>query len=671
MQKCNIGYQLMSILTSLGKMRKAICFSIILFGFISCGKEKLNESSSFGFTEPTAQTIQKNKSIYKELSFEDNQDYLDANRGFIAKSSEMRVRHKNTQRMVWDLPAYEFIKGDAPHSVNPSLWRQEKLNNIHGLFEVSDGVFQVRGYDLSNMTIIKGETGWIVIDPLTSTESAEKAIELFRKHLGDDPISAIIFTHSHIDHFGGVSGLGETTSIPIIAPQGFMAEATSENIMTGISMWRRALYMFGELLPRSGRGHIGSGLGKNPAFGSVSILKPTNIISKTGQQMVIDGVAFIFQLALDSEAPSELTFYLPKKKVFCGSELLSITMHNLYTLRGAKVRDAMKWSQYIDEAMNLFSEMEVYFGSHHWPKWGNDRILEFMKGQRDMYKYIHDQTIRMANNGATPNEIAENIKLPKSLEYKFYNRGYYGNIKQNSKAVYQYYFGWYDGNPAHLDPLPPIDLAEKYVDYMGGEKTLMTKAIVSYNEGDYRWVAEVLNHLIFANPKNKNARELLAKTYDQLGYQAEAGPWRDNYLSGAYELRHGSIKNGLDISDMAGIFNHTPISEFFNSMAVRLNGPKADGKNIIVNIIFSDINESYTLVIENAVLNYQEGISNLNANATLKITHELFLKIVLKQVGIKETLFSDELEVEGNVLDLLQFFRLFDNPTGKYNLVTP
>ncbi|MBC8346469.1 MAG: MBL fold metallo-hydrolase [Candidatus Marinimicrobia bacterium] len=660
----------MFVITLFGKNKKLIYFFITLL-FISCNKEEKKDSNTLGFTSPTAQTIQKNKNILKQLSFEDKQDFLDANRGFIAKSSEMQVHHKNAQRVVWDLPEYNFINGDAPSSVNPSLWRQEKLNNIHGIFKVTEGIYQLRGYDLSNMTIIEGNKGWIIVDPLTSIETAEKAMAFFQKHLGDKPITAIIFTHSHIDHFGGVLGLGDSLNIPIIAPQGFMQEATSENIMTGMSMWRRSLYMFGELLPRSDRGHIGSGLGKNPAFGTFSILEPTEFISKTGQQMDIDGVQFVFQLALDSEAPSELTFYLPEKKAFCGAEILSRTMHNLYTLRGAKVRDASKWSQYIDEAMTLFGDMKVYFGSHHWPMWGNERILEFMQNQRDTYKYIHDQTIRMANNGSTPSEIAENIKLPKSLESKFFNRGYYGNIKQNAKAVYQYYFGWYDGNPAQLDPLPPVHIAKKYVDFMGGESSLMTKAKVSYDDGEYRWVAEVLNHLVFANPNNKNARELLAKSYDQLGYQAEAGPWRDNYLSGAFELRHGSIEKGFDIADMAGIFKHTPVSEFFNSMAVRLNGPKAEGKKVIVNVIFSDINESYTLTIENAVLHHRQASPISSANATLKITHELFLRMVMKQVSIKETLFSDDLEVDGSVLDLVQFFGLFDNPTGKFNLVTP
>ena len=306
----------MIILTSLGKNKRLICFFIALILFVSCAKEERKDSSTMGFTSPSFQTIQVNNNILKELSFEDKQGFLDANKGFIAKSSKMQIHHKNAQSVVWDLPAYEFIKGEAPHSVNPSLWRQEKLNNIHGLFEVTDGVFQLRGYDLSNMTIIEGKNGWIVVDPLTSTETAEKAIELFRTHLGEEPISAIIFTHSHIDHFGGVSALGEKLDIPIIAPLGFIREATSENIMTGISMWRRSLYMFGELLPRSDRGHIGSGLGKNPAFGTFSILEPTDFISKTGQQMIIDGVEFVFQLALDSEAPSELTFYLPEKKSF-------------------------------------------------------------------------------------------------------------------------------------------------------------------------------------------------------------------------------------------------------------------------------------------------------------------------------------------------------------------
>ena len=633
------------------------------------------DADSDGHRAPTAATIKANAAVLDELDFTDRQDFEDATRGLIASEPALKVAADNGSH-VWNRPAYDFIQGEAPATVNPSLWRQASLNNIHGLFEVTNGIYQVRGYDLSNMTIIEGETGWIIVDPLTSRETAGAAIAFAREHLHARPIVAMIFTHSHMDHFGGVLGVLTAQgvvaeNIRIIVPQGFMEEATSENVIAGPAMSRRAMFMYGKQLARSERGHVDSGLGKSPAFGTFGLLESTEIIDRTPQTLEIDGIEFIFQNAPGSEAPAELTFYLPHVKAFNGAEVTSHNMHNLYTLRGAKVRDALRWSNYIDESITLFGEAGIYLASHHWPIWGNERIIDFLEGQRDMYKYIHDQTVRLLNEGLTPGEIAEKIELPSSLRKSFHNRGYYGTARHNSRAVYQNYLGWYDGNPANLNPHPPAEAGKRYVALAGGAETLLHKAQEAYNSADYRWVAELLNHLVFAEPGNEDAKSLLAAAYDQLGYQAESGPWRDVYLTAAYELRHGSPEQGLNVAAAVDVIRRTPVRLFFDSMAARLNGPDAEGVGLRVKIEFTDLNESYLLEIENAVLHHQPAQPDMEADATLKLTHELFVQMLIGQAGLRDTLFSDELEVDGSALDLLKFFSLIDKPAGRFNIVTP
>ncbi len=628
-----------------------------------------------GNTAPSAHTVALNARVPESLPLSDPQDFEDAKRGLVASDPELRVVGA-TGTTIWDMPSYSFIDGDAPASVNPSLWRQAKLNNIHGLFEVTKGVHQLRGFDLANMSLIDGETGWIVVDPLTAEETARAAIAFAREHLGDKPVSAVIFTHSHIDHFGGVLGIlspeeADERSVPIIAPESFLDEATSENIIAGLTMTRRSLFMFGPRLPRGERGHVGSGLGKGPALGTFGILQPTETITKTTTELTIDGVKFVFQNAPGSEAPSELTFYLPELKAFCGAEVVSHNMHNLYTLRGAKVRDALKWSGYIDEIITLFGDAEVYFGSHHWPIWGNELVMDFLEKQRDMYKYIHDQTLRLALHGYTPREIAEQLELPESLRTSFPNRGYYGTVKHNAKAVYQHYFGWYDGNPANLDPLPPVEAGARYVALAGGAAALLKHAQAAYDNGEYRWVAEVVNHLVFAEPDNQDARDLLARAYDQLGYQAESGPWRDVYLTGAFELRHGGPAKGIDLAAAMDMIKHAPLERFLDAMAARLNAPMAEGKEMIVNLIFTDLDTTFVLELKNSVLRHYERDAHPDANASLKVTHELYLKMLTGQAGLKDTLFSDDLQIEGSKLDLIGFFRLFDKPDGTFNIVTP
>lgn len=664
-------------------MKRFLCMIFILvlsaaaLAVTGCGPKRIQTEAgadASGHSAPTAITAAVNRAILEELPFADQQDFEEARRGLIAQDAALKVG--DDENIIFDQTAYRFMTGEAPPSVNPSLWRQASLNNIHGLFKVTDGIYQLRGFDLSNMTIIEGKTGWIVVDPLTSVETASRALAFARRHLGEKPVSAILYTHSHVDHFGGVLGVvtaadAARNQIPIIGPKGFMAEATSENILAGPTMLRRAVYMYGRRLDRSPRGHVGSGLGKAPAFGTVSILPPTRIVDQTPQEMQIDGVRFIFQYAPGSEAPAEFTFYLPDARAFCGAEIVSRHMHNLYTPRGAKVRDALAWSNYIEEARLLFRDADIYFASHHWPIWGQPRIQTFLKQQRDTYKYIHDQTLRLAHSGFTPLEIADQLQMPPTLRKVFSSRGYYGTLRHNARAVYQFYYGWFDGNPANLNPLPPVESARKTIDFMGGAGQVLTKAHASFEKGEYRWTAEVLNKLVFAEPDNVEAKALLARTYDQLGYQAESGPWRDIYLTGAYELRHGVPETGFDLYRTKGLLKHTSLSRFFDALAARLNGPEAEGLDLKINFIFTDLNETHVLWIENAVLHHRKGAPDPNADAALRLTHDFYLDMALGKAKPRDALFSDKVSFDGNVIDIIRFFRLFQKPDTTFDIVTP
>lgn len=604
----------------------------------------------------------------------DQQRSVDAARGFIAgPSGQIRAADGRT---VWDFDRFAFLDQAAPETAHPALWRHARLNNRAGLYKVADGVHQLRGFDLANLTLIDGKTGWIVVDTLTTRETAAAALAFARLHLGNKPVSAIVFTHSHVDHFGGAHGVldpGEAVrrQVPIVAPAGFMDEATSENILLGPAMGRRATFQFGSQLPASPRGLIDSGLGKALPNGQIDILAPTILVDRTPQAITLDGVQFVFQHVPDAEAPAELAFYLPDLKAFCGAELLSQTLHNLYTLRGAKVRDALKWSGHLDEALQRFGQAEVVFTSHHWPVWGNTRVLDFIRKHRDAYRYLHDQSVRMMNAGLKPDEIAETLQLPASLAAAIEVQGFYGTVRHNARAVYQHYLGWYDGNPALLDPLPRRQAAARYVALMGGADTAVAAGQAAHGRGEFRWAAELLNQVVFAEPDHRGAREWLARSHEQLAYAAQSASWRNAYLSAAHELRSGQIPSGHDPAMAAGLLRNVPVARYLDAMAASLNGPRADGVNLSINLILDDVRQSHVLWIENAVLHHRAAPPDASANATLRLTQPLFIRLISGQAGISEALLDPDFKVSGSRIDLLRFFSLIDKPPRTFAVVTP
>ena len=658
---------------NLNASRKTILGLSTLLILMGC--EQSQQPSEKVKSAASAFTIASNRQFADELDLDHQQDFEDARRGMVAAAPNESVTAASGVQ-VWDGAAYDFIQGDAPDTVNPSLWRQAKLNNIRGLFKVEEGIYQLRGFDLANSTLIKSENGWILVDPLTTKETTKSAMAFAEQHLGEINLTGVIFTHSHVDHFGGVLELinsqqAAANNVPIIAPVGFMAEATSENIIAGRAMARRGTYMFGDMLERSATGHVDAGLGKQVIFGSISILQPTVVINQPEQTLVVDGIEFDFYNMPGSEAPAELTFYLPQWKAFCGAEILSHVMHNILTLRGAKVRDALLWSDYIGQSIDRLDNVETFFNSHHWPTWGHERIITQMQQQQDMYKFIHDQTVRLANIGYTPKEIAEKLRLPKSLAGNFHLRGYYGTLSHNSKAVYQHYFGWYEGNPAQLNPLPPVESSLRYVEFMGGADAILEKAEVYLDKGEYRWVGEVLNHVVFAEPGNMTARNMLAEAYRQMGYQAESGPWRDIYLSGAKELSEGTADENLSVYLAQDFMLQVPMIEFMKALSVTLDADKAEGERLKINILFTELEQNFVLSIRNSVMHYRELPTDPSADASIAISGNLFFQIMMKQVGITDLLTSEELEVEGSVLKLIKFFSLLGESNDNFNIVTP
>jgi alkyl sulfatase BDS1-like metallo-beta-lactamase superfamily hydrolase len=599
-------------------------------------------------------------------SFQDRQDFKDAERGRIDALDPCVVRAADG-RVVWDLEAYSYLDGDCPDTVNPSLWRQAQLCAKHGLFEVTGGIYQVRAMDLSNMTIIEGDTGVIVIDPLISAETAAAGLALYRKHRGDRPVTGVIYTHSHVDHFGGVNGVLPEGSggVPILAPEGFLEHAVSENVYAGIAMTRRAAYMYGANLDRSPTGQVSTGLGIATSSGSVGLIAPTRDIIRTGQEETIDGVRIVFQLTPGTEAPAEMNFHFPDRRALCMAENATHNLHNLLTLRGAQVRDPRIWSRYLNEAIELFAaESDVAFASHHWPTWGTQNIIRYLSQQRDLYAYLHDQALRMLNNGATGIEIAEDLPLPPGLEAAWHTHGYYGSVSHNLKAIYQRYMGWFDGNPTSLWQHPPQAAATRYVEVIGGQQAVLAKARSYAHAGDLRFAAELLKHAVFADPDDAAARDALAGVYQQLGYGAENATWRSFYLTGAQELRYG-VKPP-PITDLgAGLAGALTIEQLFESLAIRVDGPRATTESLVIDWRFTDTGVMVRLALSNgALIQTENPRSQAAADLTLTLTKPQ-LRGLLAGHGL------DGIEHTGELAALSKLMGLLDTPDPAFPIITP
>jgi alkyl sulfatase BDS1-like metallo-beta-lactamase superfamily hydrolase len=595
--------------------------------------------------QASASVVAQHAATLKALPFFDTSDFDDASRGFLGTLENARITSAQG-RTVWSLEPYGFLSdAEAPPTVDPSLWRQSRLNMNHGLFEVVPGVYQVRGLDIANMTLVEGERGVIVVDTLTSIEGA-------RGVLDDEAL------------VGG--------SIPIIAPNFFMEHAVSENIIAGPAMRRRAQYQFGPFLAKGPRGQVDCGLGKSMAAGSVALLRPTDLIVATGDKRTIDGLEFEFQMAPNSEAPAEMHFFIPRYKLLNLAENCTHNFHNLLPFRGADVRDALAWSKYLGEALQMWGgKADAMCGQHHWPVWGHERIDTMIRQQRDLYKFAHDQTIRLMNHGLTATEIAETIKLPASLDGAWHARGYYGHIRHNVKAIYQKYLGWYDANPVNLDPLPPVEAAKKYTEYMGGADAILARAARDFAKGEFRFVAQAVSHLVFAEPDNQAARALLADTFEQLGYAAESATWRNAYLFGAQELRQGMPKAPPRPPMPRETLAALRTEQLWDVLGVRLNGPKAEGKHIVLNWSFTDTNENFVLTLENCALTYIAGAQAAAADAGFTLARSTLDEVIAKRATFPEAVASGKIKSTGNAMRLAELMALMDEFPRMFEIVEP
>lgn len=659
------------------KLNKLMSY-LAVAGVCSTSLISLPVMAQEGAKDATAQTKNVNDALYGQLPFTDKTDFMNAHKGFIAPLPSELIKGKQGN-VVWDPQQYAFIKeGEkAPDTVNPSLWRQSQLINIGGLFQVTDGVYQIRNLDLSNMTIMEGKEGITVIDPLVSAETAKVGMDLYYKNRGKRPVVAVIYTHSHVDHYGGVRGVIDEADVKsgkvkVYAPAGFMKEAVSENIMAGNAMSRRASYMYGNLLKPDAKGQVGAGLGTTTSAGTVTLIEPTNYITHTGQKEVIDGLTYDFMMAPGSEAPSEMLWYVEEKGMIEAAEDVTHTLHNTYSLRGAKIRDPLAWSKYINDVIGRWGgKANIIIAQHHWPTWGNENVVKLMKSQRDMYRYINDQTLRMANQGLTRDEIAANFKLPSGLEKSWASRGYYGSVSHDVKATYVFYLGWFNGNPATLNELPPVDAAKKYVDYMGGADAIMQKAKTDYAQGNYRWVAQVTNNIVFADPSNKEARNLEADALEQMGYQAESGPWRNFYLTGAQELRNGVVKGATPNTASPDTVKAMSPEMFFDYLAVHINGEKAANAQAVFNVDLGADGGKYKLELENGVLNHSADAQASNADASITLNRATLNKIILKEESLKQAEEKGDVQISGNHAKLDEFLGYLDSFDFWFNIVTP
>ena len=624
-------------------------------------------------TEATEATRARLAAATQRLPLQDRADFDDAERGFLGRSESRQIRSADG-RVVWDLDAYAFLDDSCPQTANPSLWRQGQLLTKDGLFEVVPGIYQVRGYDLSVISFLETDTGVVVVDPLISAETAAAAFDLYRRHRGARPVVGMIYTHSHVDHFGGVKGIitsedVDSGRVPVVAPAGFMRFAVSENIFAGTAMTRRAGYMYGAALDRGPAGQIGSGLGLTTSTGEPSLIPPTVEVDHTGQEETIDGLRFVFQFTPGTEAPAELNFYVPERQALCMAENTSHTLHNILTIRGAEVRDARAWADYLTETIDLFgADVEVVFASHHWPSWGKDRVLTFLGLQRDLYSYLHDQTLRLINQGYVGAEIAELLEVPPALQAAWHTHGYYGSVSHNVKAIYQRYLGWYDGNPAHLWPHPPVEAGKRYVAAMGGVEAAIGLANEAFDDGDYRWAAEVLDRILFADEHNAEARELQARTFEQLAYGAENGTWRNAFLAGAHELRHGVF--GTPVTT-AGLLSALTVEQIFASLAIRIDGPAAWDEHLTVAWRFTDLDMTYFTELRNGTLIHRQINAPADAETTLRLTRPLFLGLVTQQIDLKQALSDDTVQMQGDPAALQRLLAVLAPVDPAFPIVTP
>jgi len=625
--------------------------------------------------DANAVTQALNRAVLDTLPFADTQDFEDAQRGFIGSLPEVEITNA-AGRVVWSLKEYGFLAAaEPPPTVNPSLWRQARLNMHHGLFRVTDRLYQIRGFDISNMTIIEGERGLVVIDPLISTEVARAGLDLYFAHRPRRPVTAVIYTHSHVDHFGGVRGVVDeaavkTGEVEIIAPAGFMEEMVSENVLAGTPMIRRAHFQFGPTLPKGPRGQVDAGLGKVTSRGTVTLIPPTRVIEGAFETHRLDGIEIVFQLAPETEAPAEMHMFYPALRALNLAENATHNLHNTYPLRGAQVRDANAWARYLNEALDRFGpDADVVFAQHHWPVWDNPRVLDFLAKQRDCYKYLHDQTVRLMNHGYKSAEIAERLTLPPSLARTWYLRGYYGTLSHNSKAVYQRYLGWYDANPANLNLLPPVERGRKYVEYMGGAAAAIARARQDYERGEYRFVAEAMSHVVFGDPTNAEARQLAADALEQLGYAAESATWRNAYLLGALELRKGVGPSTGRIPLNPDVLRAMSVEQLFDLLGVRLNGDRAEGKRLVINWVLPD--RSYVLNLEHCALTYLADRRRDGADVTITLDRATLNRLVLRELPIAEAVQSGQIRIDGDPVKLAELFDLFDDFSLMFEIVEP
>lgn len=619
--------------------------------------------------------VAQQEQIRQSLPFNETRDFVNANRGFKGHLKPNIVKNDN-EEVVWNNDVYKFLKEDAPDTANPSLWRQSQLTHLDGLYLVTQGVYQVRGLDLAHTTFIEGDEGVIIIDPLTSEETGAAALALYQEHRGTDrEIKAIIYTHPHVDHFGGVKGFVtdadvKKKAIKILAPQGFLEHAVSENVFTGTAMSRRSAYMYGAALSQGPRGQIGSGLGQTVSTGTVTLIAPNDDISYTGEKRTIDGVDMVFQMAPDTEAPAEMLIYFPKLKALCAAEDATHTFHNILTLRGAVVRDPHSWAKHLTETIDMFGgQAEVVFASHHWPTWGAEEVLEFLTSQRDLYAYVHDQTLHLLNKGYNGPEIAEMLTLPPALDKTWSSRGYYGSLNHNVKAIYQRYIGWFDGNPAHLWEHTPVERAKRYVQLGGGAEQIIRKGHEAFDAGDFRWAAEILNHAVFSDPHNSDARALLADVYEQLGYGSENGPWRNFFISGTVELRDGNFGTPTQSASADMVAQLTP-EMLFDALAIQINGPEAWDKKLTIDIMVTDEEATYHLWLSNGALIYSTAPQSTRADVTLNGSAKQLTALAVYGPGA-EALEKAGIKIDGDKAALDTFSSLLDLGDPNFNIVTP